>query len=221
MNLHGIVYYRGKKTDAWDDQWRGEDYSARNLVKGLKGLTFNGSSTVTVGSTSYSISDTVEGRANALTVASIVIAGKIYGAGYKEVAIVPVPSSSHTDPSGMFVGRRIADAIQSLTDGKYTSSPVLYFHEAMPKSAGGGTRNPYLIQANLRFDGGQSLPASAVLIDDVCTTGAHLKAAQRFLSALGLQVADSFVVGRTARERPNSMFKVDIEEIDTSPGLFG
>lgn len=215
LRLHSIVHYRGKRTDEWDDKWRSEDYSARNLVKGLKGLPFGGNATITVGKKAYVVEDTPQGRKNAMIIASHIIAAKMWGSDYRDVAVIPIPSSSHTNPSEAFLGRRISEAIEGLHEG-FKSNPLLYFKKALPKSAGGGTRNSFVIQSNLRADPLEWVPKKAVLIDDVCTTGAHLRAAYRFLTDKGVEVKDAYVVGRTALTRPKSMFKVDVEVLDVS-----
>jgi len=217
VRLHGLVYYRGS-SDAWTDDWQDDDYRARNLVKGLKGLPFGGHCSIGVGKTSYAIDNTPQGRANATMAAARAIAGKIQVAGYKKVAVIPVPSSKHTDPDGDFVGLKLARQIHELVAG-FVATPLLYFKNEMPKSADGGTRNPWVIEKNLRRDKRLSLPNRAVLLDDVCTTGAHLKAAGRYLAKKGVVVEDAFVVGRTAQERPAQMFKVAMEEMSTQVGF--
>lgn len=216
MRLHGVCYYRSK-SETWNDQWRDEDYSAMNLVKALKHLSFNGSSTIKQGSNSYLIENNPSGQARALLISARAIAGKLHNAGYENTAVIPIPSSSHTDPCQMFTGRRLVDAIQ-LVHGGYQAAPVLHFDEPLPKARGGGTRNPYVIQPHLRLSVDQ-LPASAVLVDDVCTSGGHLIAAARFLAARGLQIEDAFVVGRTTWDRPDSMFSVATTELDTNDGF--
>lgn len=214
MRLHGICYYRSK-SDTWTEKWSNSDYAARNLVKAIKNEEFKGYSEINTAFGKIRIENTLSGRAKALGAVAISLANKIVQAGYQNATVIPIPSSSHVDPSKMFTGRRIADAIQA-KNGNLISAPVLYFNEPLPKSAGGGgTRNADAIQAHLRM-ANCHLPGNVVLIDDVSTTGGHLKAAARFLMQHGVQVQDAFVVGRTAWEKPDSMFGVKVEEIHTA-----
>lgn len=219
MHLHGLVYYRSK-SDEWTEKWSSSDYAARNLVAALKRREFNGYSNIKVGQTNYHIDNTVEGQANALVVASRVIAQKIQDAGYEAARVVPIPASDHIDPCGEFTGRRLAEAIQGI-NANFRAAPVLYFNEVQLKSADGGTRDPHEIKQHLRIAG--DLDGPVVLLDDVCTTGGHLKAAARFLADLDHEVEDAFVVGRTAWEKPEKMFAVERETIHTKPfgGIFG
>ncbi|GAA0733933.1 phosphoribosyltransferase [Sphingomonas japonica] len=214
MHLHGLCYYRSK-SDTWTDKWRSVDFAARNLVKAIKHEDFKGYAQITAGSSSIRIDNTAHGRNRALVAVAGALADKINQAGYQNAAVVPIPSSSHIDPNATFTGRRIAEAIQA-KNAAFVSTPILYFNEPLPKSAGGGgTRNAHVIQKHLRLSDCQ-LPGSIVLLDDVCTTGGHLKAAARFLAQHGIQVNDAFVIGRTVWEQPGHMFNVTTEHIPTN-----
>lgn len=217
MRLNGICYYRSK-SDTWTDKWRNVDFAARNLIKAIKHEDFNGYSDIKTGNSSIRIDNTVSGRNRALTAVASALTKKISGAGYQNAAVIPIPSSSHVDPNGMFTGRRIAEAIQE-KNSTFVSTPVLYFDEPLPKSAGGGgTRNADLIKSHLRMISCH-LPPTVVLLDDVCTSGGHLKAAARFFLEIGVHVQDAFVVGRTAWDKPSSMFLVETEEVQTTTSL--
>lgn len=212
MRLHAVCYYRSR-SDTWSDKWRNEDYSAMNLVKAVKGLHFGGTSSITQGGSSYSITNNDDGRARALMIAARSLAGKIHKAGYQAVSVMPVPSSAHTDPTAMFTGRRLANAIQEYHK-PFVAASTLYFNQAMPPARGGGNRNPHTIQPHLRIAGPPPV-GRVVLLDDVCTSGGHLIAAARFLRQHGIQVEDAFVIGRTRWDRPESMWSVATEHLAT------
>jgi hypothetical protein len=213
MRLHAICHYRSK-SDTWTDKWRNEDFAARNLVKAVKQIDFKGSSQITAGGGTHHIDNTPAGRNRALGIVAGVLAAKIAQAGYQQASVVPIPSSSHVDPSAMFTGRRLAEAIQA-RHAAFVSTPILFFDQALQKSAGGGTRNAHAIQAHLRIVQGVA-PCNVVLLDDVCTSGGHLKAAARFLASKDIAVSDAFVVARTIWDEPESMFTVPVEEIQTA-----
>lgn len=211
MNLHALCHYRAK-SEEWTDGWRKEDFSARNLVKAVKCKDFRGYSGVKVGDREFKIEDTPAGQSAALSASALALAGRITAAGYKSAAVIPVPASNHIDPSQMFTGRKIAEAIQKLSP-TLVSRPVLYFDEVLEPAAAGGTRSAFQIKRHLRFVVGQIQEDAVVLIDDVCTTGGHLRGASLFLGELGYHVEDAFVIGRTTWERPESMFKVPGEAL--------
>jgi len=214
MRLHAICYYRGN-SETWTDGWKDEDYRARNLVKAIKKLAFNGHSDFTVNRKSYRVDSTANGQQIALSLVAATLANRIAAAGYAAANIVPIPSSTTTDPNLDFTGKRIADAIQKSND-KLISYPILCFDEEQASSSsGGGGRNSYNIERHLISVTHQP-NQPIVLLDDVCSTGAHLIAAARLFRKHGAEVADAFVVGRTALTRPQKMFSVSTEELDTS-----
>jgi predicted amidophosphoribosyltransferase len=138
-------------------------------------------------------------------------------AGYSDAAVIPIPSSDHTNPRADFTGARLAQAIQGVNP-KFVAKPCLYFAKAIPKSSEGGGRNARLIENSLRATSDLDEIGRAVLLDDVFTTGAHVKGAFRFLSNKDVEVEDAFVVGRTAWDRPASMFKCDTEQVHCDGG---
>lgn len=214
MRLHALCHYRGGSDD-WTDSWQDADYAARNVVKAVKGMPFNGSSRVKSSGGVHLIDSSPAGFARAMKIAGVALAKAIVAAGYENASVVPIPSSSHIDPAQTFTGSRLAAAIEA-ANPNLIAAPVLYFNQVLPKTAtGGGSRNPFVIKQHLRAVGGLTLPHPCVLLDDVCTSGGHMIGAARFLADRGIQVADGFVVGRTARQRPENMFRVPVEELDT------
>jgi pyrimidine operon attenuation protein/uracil phosphoribosyltransferase len=210
VTLHGLCYYRAK-SDEWDEKWNNNHYAALNFVKAIKGGTFKGYSEISANSKTYTIRDNAEGRAVAYGLAALGLANKIRSAGCTNAAIIPIPSSSHTDPCATFTGRKLAEAVKQKIPTLEVRSD-LYFAQAMPKSAQGGGRNPNTILGNLRSRDLSDVE-TAILIDDVYTSGAHIKAATRYLRNKGIEVEHAFVVARTAWEKPNSMFSVESETV--------
>ncbi|MDX8357752.1 hypothetical protein [Sphingopyxis terrae] len=210
IDLHPAVYYRAK-SDEWTTKWTDNDFAARNLVQAVKGKDFKGYTDVKINGKNYRIENNVAGRRAAHSFASVRIANDMIANGITNAAIIPIPSSSHCNPADMFVGRLLAEFIQPKIPTLQVRAE-LFFNAPMPKSAQGGGRNPQAILANLRAQNLDGIQA-AVLLDDVYTSGAHVKAATRFLRAAGITVEHAFVVGRTVWEQPPDMFKPASETI--------
>lgn len=211
MQLHAVCYYRSK-SDEWTDPWTDRHYLARNLVKGVKRSTFGGFSLLPLLNGKFKrLDNTPEGQKVAMSYASQNLLKLLKEAGYEAAHIVPIPSSSHVNPGAEFTGGRIAAAIEN-RDPAFQAKPVLYFDKPQPKSAAGGGRNSHEIEYHLRHTSLAELE-NVVLLDDVMTTGAHLRAAARFLAKGGIDVEDAFVVGRTIWEPKPSMFKCETEEL--------
>jgi len=211
LNLHAVCYYRSKSA-TWTDPWTERHFLARNLVKGVKQQTFGGFSLLKLLSGKYlRLDNTPTGQTVALKFASQGLLKLLKDAGYDGAQIVPVPSSSHVNPNADFTGARIAAAVEN-RDPAFAARPVLYFAQPQPKSSAGGPRNTYELEKHLRITAAANLK-QVVLLDDVMTTGAHLRAAARFLAKEGITVADAFVVARTIWNPKPSMFRCETETI--------
>lgn len=210
IDLHSAVYYRAK-SDTWTTKWTDADFAARNLVQAVKGKDFNGYTDVTINRKNYRIENNVAGRRAAHAFAAVSLANRIHAHGINCAAIIPIPSSAHCNPNEMYVGRLLAENIQ-LKLPTLQVRPELFFNTPMPKSAQGGGRNPQAILANLRANDLAGVQ-TAILLDDVYTSGAHVKAATWFLRAQGINVEHAFVVGRTAWDQPPDMFQPASETI--------
>lgn len=213
MRLHSAICYRSG-AEEWSDPWEDRHYRARNLVKALKCKPFRGYSDF--GATDgkqYRVDGTAEGQAVALLIAATWVGQKMEATGLQQAFVVPVPSSAHVAPGAEFTGGRLAIAIMHLRP-HLVADPALFFAAPMVPSSEGGGRNSHAVEANLR--GGEALYGSSpiVLLDDVYTTGAHLRGTARYLASLGVQVADAFVVARTVWAEPTNMFQCEAEEVD-------
>jgi predicted amidophosphoribosyltransferase len=127
----------------------------------------------------------------------------------RPLVIVPIPGHADTSASLVESGRLhlLAESIALSLAERHgvdaIAGAAIHLAQVMPSAHGGGTRDPSVIQANLR-----SLPASAftgrvaILIDDVVTSGAHLIAASNVMVANGYLVGEvTFAVARTVHAR--------------------
>ncbi|WP_373473594.1 hypothetical protein [Sphingorhabdus lacus] len=80
----------------------------------------------------------------------------------------------------------------------------------MASSRTGGGRNPQIILENLRSRNLEGI-RTAILLDDVYTSGAHMRAAESYLRSKNIKIEHAFVVARTAWKKPDNMFKVTPE----------
>ena len=212
MRVHVVCGYRSK-SDGWTEKWTDADFRARNLVKALKRETFNGFSEwqVTATKQTLRVDNTPAGQTMALRLALSKLFDLFAKAGIEEARVVPVPSSKTVAPGDGSTGSRLVTAIAGIKP-TMLACPVLFFNEPQPKTADSGSRRWQDILPHLRG----KVPAGGgpiILLDDVMTSGGHLRACARFFAERGESVNDAFVVGRTVWERPESMFQMPVETL--------
>lgn len=148
-----------------------------------------------------------------LMLAARLIMRAMKAAGYEDGAtIVPVPSSNHTRPGSDFVGGRIARVIE-IRDTNFISAPFLHFGRSVPSSTTSRRRTETALRVNLRASALIPAKRRVILLDDVMTTGAHLRATAGFLAERGIRVDDAFVVARLAVNCPENMFQVPVLDL--------
>lgn len=140
-------------------------------------------------------------------------AGQVAAIGIQSPILVPVPSSSHVNVTEDFTALWLCRAINEFGKTNYAIDPCLTQREAVLASSKGGSRKFTDIRDNLHchadMDGER-----IILVDDVVTSGNHLKACATILRAQGSIVDHAICAGRTAWERPAQMWAVPIENVD-------
>ncbi|WP_209348707.1 phosphoribosyltransferase [Pontixanthobacter sp. CEM42] len=194
--------------------WGNLEYNAWKLVKAIKGQPVNGYAEFG--------NSRVDGTPGGRNVARRLVANdavqKLRNAGLV-APLVAVPSSDHVDFEASFTGHRIAQAITAVADD-YPTRSVLRFREVMPKAAGeGGTREPSTIAAALDIDDPVDFE-QCILVDDVTTSGGHLRGAARFLRERGISVIGAYCVAQTVWTRPAHLFRIPAAELDSAPAWF-
>jgi hypothetical protein len=193
--------------------WRPTDYLIRNLVRSLKGESFKGYSYFKLGGKAYQITE--QDNKAAYTLWSNWAAVRLRNdLKLGKATLVPVPSSSHT-AFGQDTGPvRMANSIAALIPKEAVVGNFLRHKSKQPRAhSEGGTRDPDRIETTLACNvTDTSLPA--VLIDDVMTTGGHLKACARVLRSHGVRVEHVLVAGRTVWEVVQEPLRIAPEDIE-------
>lgn len=142
----------------------------------------------------------------------------------KNSLIVAVPSSSHTVHGQAFTGASLAEAIaQRMPAGSgVKASALLAFKQVMPKASAGeaDARNKPLIKAALKSSLASLKQQRVVLVDDVCSSGAHLMACAEFLRDLGATVDTAVCIGRTTQTQHATPLAVPPEDIEDQFSFF-
>lgn len=133
--------------------------------------------------------------------------------GIENPTLVPIPSSSHVDPTADFTALRMCRAINAVASNAFPVLPCLVQKEAVLGSSKGGSRKFTEIRDNLHCHTDPS-GITAILIDDVKTSGNHLKACATILRQHGATVEHAIAAGRTIWERPDNMWAVPVENVD-------
>ncbi|WP_110182696.1 ComF family protein [Nocardioides solisilvae] len=139
----------------------------------------------------------------------------VEGAGADDVLLVPVPSrpgvarSRGDDPTGRLV-RVAARAVAGAAGRRAVVLPVLRSHPGVRDQAGldAGSRarnlagTMWVPDGALRRASRRTAGGRVVLCDDVLTTGATAREAQRALEQVGVRVTGIAAVGAVRRRRP-------------------
>lgn len=206
IELHAQCYYPSYSN------YESSDYPPNKFVKCLKGAPVNGYTNVTdVDGFSREISGA--NRNTAFYVFAKWALRQLQAIGIPNISLVPIPSSSHVDPAAMFTARKLCDAINGFPGIEYEVIPCLTQKEAVQGSSKGGSRKFVDIRDNLVCHA--DLQGKTVaLVDDVVTSGNHLKASATILRNHGAIVGHAISAARTIWERPPNMWAVPIENID-------
>nr|WP_317893123.1 hypothetical protein [uncultured Sphingomonas sp.] len=213
IELHARCYY-----PAYSGYQNG-DFPPFKLVKALKGEAIRGFANIPNpdGSTWRLEDDT---RNRAFDAFGSWAAQRLQQLGIGVPVLIPIPSSQHVDPNADFTALRMCRAITSNSNVQYPIAACLTQRHAVLGSSKGGSRKFIEIRDNLvcHAPPGQ---ITAVLVDDVKTSGNHLKACATILRQHGVTVNHAIVAGRTVWERQADMWTVPVENADWDNEGFG
>lgn len=181
--------------------WSPKDWAACFFIKALKNKPLKGYAHITLpGNRIEKIDNATADQAPQWFAA--IAADRIRWSTIGPTALVPIPDSScstasTTAPRTVSMARCLA----SLLTSQCVMSDVLRWIQAMPAShQSGGTRDPHMLLDFLRCTAPIDSARKVVLIDDVLSSGAHLRAATALVTKLGTQVAGAICAGRADNE---------------------
>ncbi len=210
IDLHYAVTYLSSR--GTDIKWRNEDYTTMNMVKAIKGEPLKGYFEISLNGQTKRIDNANSSDFRKICHQPLV---RIIEASFiGPHVLVPIPSSKTTSVDQEFTAKAIANQIAASKSNAFTCSPILFFKNEVQSSRAGGGRNPYSIEDNMALSA--SVDSKIILIDDVFTTGAHLKAACWKLHASGMNVVGAVCFARTVFENSQPAFGHRSDKIDVS-----
>jgi predicted amidophosphoribosyltransferase len=199
-------------------QMRSSDFAGLNLVKAIKGEPFVGSHSLIPLRKTW----------RRLDKANIHQAAEWYAAWAHDlilaqnfqysITLVPIPNKSGTifDKSFKFPTALLAEQIAASFGQGVFHFPALRWKKVLPKAhAGGGTRDPSQMYPDLAFIAPPpQYPKNVVLIDDVCTSGASVKASAAVLRDHNYKPVLALAAGKTCQEQLPDPFAVPDTRLD-------
>ncbi|RKH12797.1 hypothetical protein D7V97_07465 [Corallococcus sp. CA053C] len=206
-----------------DEPWSNEDHNASKFIKAIKGnRQFKGFATVPVRRNRLRLEMTNRNQAYRWFGH---MAGDYLNAKWLQhlegpAYIVPLPSSEGVVGATInrFPALRMAEELQKVTAYHTTVLDILRWREPKPSaSSAGGSRNANVLRENLVVTS-KPPPGPCILVDDVCTSGGHLRAAVAALEASRrLTVIYAVCAGRTCQSRPENPWAIHVEELQEEP----
>lgn len=170
--------------------WRRDDYDVNKFVKALKGETVKGHATLKGADSALRVIDEAH-KERAFGHFHAWGAQRWRSLGAAQASVVPLPSSSCTDFAAVTTPTRLAAGLVTLSGGTLLLARWLRFSRPMPKSHQGGGRSESVLRAAMELSPALR-PSNVILVDDVKTTGAHLRAAASLLREAGCTVNVAF-----------------------------
>lgn len=206
-----------------DNQWRDQDWNAYKFVKAVKAQPFKYSARVPVLGTLYYLDQNNSNDALgwfAQMATAYLREKKTPG----PAALVPLPNSRCTVSNGI-MPRTLAQAQALASSLRHTTVlDCLRWKVQKPSASGaGGTRNPQELYDNLALTAAVPQGTKLIIIDDVRTSGGHLKAARAMLLGQNGNCDLAICAGRTVHyqyEEPFSRLEEEIADWWPMPSFF-
>ncbi|MBZ2206536.1 ComF family protein [Massilia soli] len=210
--LHALSAYASYKREVIN--WRAIDYDINKFVKALKHKEFRGAGGLTdMHGTRLQFDKS--NPDNALIIFGCWGVRRLRRLNLGDVVLVPVPSSKCVEFGLDSAPQRMARALRTIGQRDEISvEPWLRFRHAMPSaSSDGGTRNVNVLRDSLVVSSAVKRK-KVVLIDDVKTTGSHLRACAQVLRENGVEVKTVLVAASTVWEQHPHPLGLDPEDLE-------
>ncbi|QQR46546.1 hypothetical protein JKA73_10950 [Myxococcus xanthus] len=203
-------------------EWRQDDFATGKFIKAIKGnRDFTGFAKVPVRGNRLRLD--MNNRPLAYT-----WFGQMAGDYFRQqvslpqgttLRVVPLPSSDAVLGTAFtrFPARDLANAFCRVAGPSFVMTDVLRWRVAKESaSTGSGSRNASVLRENLVV-APAAPPGDYMVLDDVCTSGAHLRAAiARLEEQPGVTVSYALCAGRTCREPADDPWAIQNEAFDAS-----
>jgi hypothetical protein len=195
--MENISYCRYKTTPGG---WTPAQCITQGIVKAIKGKPFNGYRDITVGGTTRRLEPGNSDLASDWFVEQVLEETEFDDGLY---TLVPIPDRDKT-PTARHLARTFTLA-QKLVEGLPNQFDIwdhLRFRKPMPEK----TRDEQALYANMVCTTDSPPAGYVILLDDVCTTGAHARAARRRLIEIGAKDFIAMSVARTMLQSDEDVF---------------
>lgn len=198
------------------DNFTQADWGALKFIKAIKGKPVNGYAQVPI------FGQTKREFLNAATASQApdwfgrMVANGLRWSKVGEIVLVSIPNSAcdinSSQPPKAFI---LATAAAAYIGEKAMVADLLRWKTAMVPAHQGGTRDVDELFRNLELAPNATIPTQPILlVDDVMTSGAHLRAAAAFLRARRATVAGAICAGRADNAfLGTNAFAIRIEEL--------
>jgi hypothetical protein len=208
--MENISYCRYKTTPGG---WTPAQCVSQGIVKAIKGKPFNGYREVTVAGITRRLHPGDRDLAIDWFVDRVVEETEFDDGLY---SLVPIPDSDKT-PSSTDQSRTLllAQKLVARLPGQFDIWDYLRFRKAIPEK----TRDGRFLYENMVCTSDQPPAGYVILLDDVCTSGAHVLAARRRLKECGARDICAMSVARTMSSPDEEVFGFREDTLHSMPTI--